>query len=291
MNSEEQRSPAAAKYWSAAAAAREWSAFIREHAACAARSAAWTAEDGANEATKRAVTDCGRVPDARGRPGADAMGRVTGAIRRAADAMGAAADGYGRSSELYGEAATEAARSYRAFMRAGDAQYAGVMRQAAMRSRRGRRDAARQAASAAEMAASLRHDAGALEDCAAAWAACEGGRGKRAVDMRDLSRALTDMWEDAKRKRLESAMIAEKAAELERAVARARRIAASEAQEAADEAADGAAAAAAATAEGGGGRRGDPDAERAAAAWRRAAAAANRADAEHPLADDEGRTP
>ena len=128
----------------------------------------------------------------------------------------------------------------------------------------------------------------ALEDCAAAWAACEGGRGKRAVDMRELSRALTDMWEDAKRKRLESAMIAEKAAELERAVARTRRMAASEAQEAADGAADGAAAAAA---EGGGGRRGDPGAERAAAAWRRAAAAANRADAEHPLADDEGRTP
>lgn len=52
-------SEAAALHRAAAASARGWSAFIREHAACAARSAAWSAEDGANADIKLAVEGCG----------------------------------------------------------------------------------------------------------------------------------------------------------------------------------------------------------------------------------------
>ena len=93
MEEEEEQPPtAAAALWAAAAAARARSASMRENAACAARSTAWPAENGANEAAKGAVEDCGRVPDAEGRPGANAMGRVTAALRRAADMMNAAAE-------------------------------------------------------------------------------------------------------------------------------------------------------------------------------------------------------
>ena len=275
-------STAAALSWAAAAAARMWAASIREHAACAARSAACTAEDGANEDVRLAIEGCWRVPDAHGRPGADAMGLVTGAMRRAAESMNRAAGGYERSSRLYGAAAAEAARAYRAFRRVGDAGYADILRHAAARSRKGRRDAARHAADALEMAGSLAHNAARMDACAAAWAAGEGGRGKMAVNMRELSLVLADTWEDAKRRRLESYMIAEKAAELERGTAKARRLAASAARMAADESAG-------ADASGNGrGWTGDPEAERAAAARRRAAAAANRADAEHPLAGGDG---
>ena len=52
-------SEAAALHRAAAASARGWSVFIREHAACAARSAAWSVEDGANADIKLAVEGCG----------------------------------------------------------------------------------------------------------------------------------------------------------------------------------------------------------------------------------------
>ena len=278
-------SPAALAFWAAAAAARAWSASIREHAACAARTAALSAEDEANGDIKKAIEGCGRVPDAQGRPGAAAMALVTDAMMRAAKSLNAAAEGCGRSSGLYGEAATEAARAHRAFGRVGDAQYAGIMRSMAARARVDARGAAKQAAEAAETAGALLRDAGRLGDCAAKWASSEGGRGKRAVDMRRLALALADTWEDAKRSCLNSSIIAEKAAELERATAIARGMAADVARAAAGEAAAAAEAAAEAaengSGNGGGQGRDDQEAERAAAAWRRAMAAANRADAEH----------
>ena len=276
----EQPAAAAAVLWAAAAAARAWSASIRENAACAARSAAWSAENGANEAVMRAAEDCGRVPDAEGRPGADAMGRVTAALRRAADMMNAAAEAHGRSSRLCGEAAAEAARAYRAFRRAGDAESAGIHRSTAARSRRGARDAAGLAAKAAEAAGDHLSYAGRLEACAAEWSSREGGRG-RAIDMRMLSLALSDTREETKHKCLESAMTAKQAAELERATANVRRAAAAAARTTAGEAAMAEAAAAEEDGDRGGG---DPNAERAAAAWKRAMAAANRADAAHPAA-------
>ena len=273
MKSEVQQPPAAAEYWAAAAAAREWLSSIRLHAAGVLSSAAWSAVAEADEAVMRAAEDGGHVVDEHGWMDAGAMERAGAELKRASSAMVRAAKSFRRSSRLDRAAALEQMRASRASRRAADAEYAGIMRDRAKKSRGRARDAARHAASADKRAGSLLRDAGRVAACASA-AAAEGvqvGTGRR----RELSLARSDMWEDAKRRRLDSAALAGNAAEVERLMAGIRRVAASAANLEADVAVK--------AAERGGGT-GDPGAERAAAAWRRAMAAANRADAESPAA-------
>ena len=202
--------------------------------------------------------------------------------------MGRAARSFGRSSRLDEAAASGMMRACRAHGRAADSEHARYVRGRAKKSRVEAQCEARLAAAAAARAGRLMRDADGAAACAAACAAA-GAAGAEdgfvdEADLRGLSLAHADMWEDAKHGRLVSSAKAEKAAEVERLTARVRRISASAANLAADAAA--AAAAAAAHVEGGGsGERGDPGMERAVAAWRRAVAAANRSDAAHPSAD------
>ena len=97
------RLPAASRSWAAAAAAREWAACIREHAANAASSAAWAAELEAGRAVLGDAGDGRRAAGARGLEDA-------AALRRAANALGSAAELFRRSSRLGGDAAAEHAR-------------------------------------------------------------------------------------------------------------------------------------------------------------------------------------
>ena len=261
-------SPAAAASWAAASVAREWLAAIRLHASCVAHSAACLADVEADEAVMQATADARRALDAQGGVDAAAIERAAAAIVRASDATRRAAKSYRRSSKLEGAAASETMRACRACRRAADEEHAGNLRDRVKMSRKNALDAARQADAADKRADGLMRDADRMAACAAV-AAAAGGSIKEGL--RELSLSMADLWEDAKRNRLDSAAAAGKAAEAERLAVKARRLATS----AANMAADDAAAAVAAASDG----ADDPNAERASAAWRRAMAAANRADA------------
>ena len=278
---EAEQSEAAAASWAAAAAARDWLSSIRSHTACVACSAAWSAVAEADEAVLRATDNGRRVVDAQGMFNSGALEVTAAEFRQAAVATKRAAKLFRRSSRLDGAAASTMMRARRASRRAADEEHAKFMLRRAKQARKEARDEARQAAIADERTATLLHYAGRVAACADAMAAMDRsigtGGGIGASAFREMSLKQADIWEDAKKCRLDSEATAKRAAEAVRLNARMRRMIASAANQAADIAS---AAEAEAEAEGRDGmRRDDPDAKKAAAAWRRAMAAANRADA------------
>lgn len=264
---------AAATVWEAAANARAWAGSMHAHAACTERRMAWAAKAKADDAMKRMAGAYAHATNTQGKIGADTMRLAADTMRQAASAMETAAEAFGRSSKLAGAAAKDLKRAARAYGRAGDEKNAGMMREWAARSRKDALGSDKRAARTGAEAGLLTRSAGRLAAVVALWSAGEYALGG---DRDAMALSLSNLWEDAKEERMESAATAMRAEEAERLAAAAKRLTATAAEQSA--AAAGAAC-----------KRPEPDVQEAAAAWRKAMAAANRAKAATSKAREEGR--
>lgn len=251
----------AAVLWEAAADAMSWTAAIRDHASLTECRKGWAARVEFGDAMKGAAEKCGRIVDGQGMVDTASIGLAGDAMKRAADPLVRASRAFARSSRLDKAAAAELHRASKAYGRAVDPEYAATVAERAARSRDHALSSAGMAKISLGRAKSLVRDAAKLAAAAAKrpppWPA-------RRSDLTEMSSLQAYMWEDAKRDRLESAVVLGRMDEGVQATARIRQLTARAAEMSA-------ARAAAAAARG----RGRPDVEDASAAWRRAVARAH----------------
>lgn len=249
--------------WKAAAAAMEWTAAMRGHAAWAARRRGWAAKAEADDDARRVAEECGRAVDGQGVMDVASLRRVEGAMRRAADPLVRASRALARSSRLYEAAESDLLRASRAHRRAGDREYAATVAERAANSRDHAQELAGLAAGMLAEAESLRSDAARLADGTAGESPGLTWQADRAA----LSSSQSEMMEDSRRARAKSARMLAEADETVRAAEMLRQLTAGAAEASAAGAAEAAARG-----------RGMPGVARAAAAWRRAVARAHAVD-------------
>ena len=238
---------------------------MRAYAAFKRAERAWVASGKAESAIKRAAEESRRVTRAHDRVDVGSMERAAEAAKLAADAMGRAAEAFERSSRHARAASAEMRRAALAYERAGDQKNARMMRTWMEKSREQAQATDRWAVRSGNDARALGQRRDTLAETVSMWSEIEC---RQDGDRGPLDLTQSDMWEDAKEERTESAANARIARKSARTSARAANLTAALAEKSA------AAAAAAAAREPAG-----PGAQEAAAAWRRAMAAANRMDA------------